>query len=206
MNKKSNQASDANSIFKCVAMLALLALCSCASVPSEEEKQQVHVTALLSDGAIVNGARCELTNDKGAWLVTTPGPVDVLTSESPLQVTCEKEGYRKVKVSIGQEVDGQVIGDLGGLGKLVIGGAKSSRSPFFSNDSNAASHPYPSAIKVSMTQLAFATENINATRQLEPNSGNKKTFGFDEAQKKCEEIGLRKGTENFGMCVMKLMD
>jgi hypothetical protein len=193
MNKKSNQASDANSIFKCVAMLALLALCSCASVPSEEEKQQVHVTALLSGGAIVNGARCELTNDKGSWSVMTPGAVDVLTSESPLQVTCQKEGYRKVKVSIGQQVDGQVIGDLGGLGKLVIGGAKSSRSPFFSNDSNAPSHLYPSAIKVSMTQL-------------EPNSGNKKTFGFDEAQKKCEEIGLRKGTENFGMCVMKLMD
>jgi hypothetical protein len=193
MNKKSNQASDANSIFKCVAILALLALCSCASVPSEEEKQQVHVTALLSDGAIVNGARCELTNNKGAWSVMTPGAVDVLTSESPLQVTCQKEGYRKVKVSIGQQVDGQVIGDLGGLGKLVIGGAKSSRSPFFSNDSNAPSHLYPSAIKVSMTQL-------------EPNSGNKKTFGFDEAQKKCEEIGLRKGTENFGMCVMKLMD
>lgn len=206
MNKKFNQTRYANSIFKCVAMLALLALYSCASVPAGEEKQQVHVTTLLSNGAIVDGAKCELTNDKGAWSVMTPGAIDVLTSEYALQVTCQKEGYRKVKVSIGQQADGQVIGDLGGLGKLVIGGTKSSRSPSFSNDSNAPSHQYPNAIKVNMTQQAFDTENVNAMRQVEPISRNKKTFGFDEAQKKCEEIGLRKGTENFGMCVMKLMD
>ena len=30
------------------------------------------------------------------------------------------------------------------------------------------------------------------------------TSSFEEAKKKCEEIGLKSGTESFGNCVMKL--
>lgn len=41
----------------------------------------------------IEGARCEVRNDKGAWtLESTPGTVSVATSSQPLEVRCELQG------------------------------------------------------------------------------------------------------------------
>lgn len=41
----------------------------------------------------IEGARCELRNDKGTWtLESTPGMVTVATSSQPLEVRCELQG------------------------------------------------------------------------------------------------------------------
>jgi len=49
---------------------------------------------------------------------------------------------------------------------------------------------------------------VTTKKKPEPSSQDKsvKTISFEEAQKQCALIGLKKGTEKFGNCVMKLMD
>ncbi len=202
MDKDFKHANKECSIFRYVAPLFLCVLSSCASTPSIDSRQKINVATFLADGTAINGVKCDLKNDKSEWSVVTPSAVDVEQSEVPLQVTCRKTGYGTATVLIGKETEGRVLGDLGGFGKLVLGGSKAPRSPFVSNDSEMSLHQYPNSIKVTMTPLVL----MNTSPQLKLESRSKTTFDFDEANKKCEEIGLRKGTENFGMCVMKLMN
>jgi len=44
---------------------------------------------------VPSGARCELTNNKGEWNVTTPNKVRIKRSKKPLEVVCEKDGFKK---------------------------------------------------------------------------------------------------------------
>jgi hypothetical protein len=62
----------------------------CASM-SAGETQALHVTATQASGDDVPGAKCRLSNDKGAWNVETPGEVHVRRSNNALSVSCEKK-------------------------------------------------------------------------------------------------------------------
>ena len=41
------------------------------------------------------GAMCELKNNKGIWAILTPGKMKVKRSKNSLEITCNKEGYKK---------------------------------------------------------------------------------------------------------------
>lgn len=51
-------------------------------------------TATAPTLQIVEGARCTLVNDKGSWMVATPGTARIRLSSQPLKVECLKEGFR----------------------------------------------------------------------------------------------------------------
>jgi hypothetical protein len=44
---------------------------------------------------VPSGSRCELINNKGRWNVTTPNKVKIKRSKKPLEVICEKDGFKK---------------------------------------------------------------------------------------------------------------
>ncbi len=65
-------------------VLALLAL-GCATQPGTSVPQQITVE---TPGC--PGARCELSNDRGRWVLpATPGAVTVMTSTTPLRLSCQ---------------------------------------------------------------------------------------------------------------------
>ncbi len=47
----------------------------------------------ISDGADVAGAQCDLTNSRGTWHVTTPGPVTIRRSFEDLKIHCAYDKY-----------------------------------------------------------------------------------------------------------------
>jgi hypothetical protein len=64
--------------------LPLLAM-GCATQPGKSVSQQITVE---TPGC--PGARCELNNDRGTWVLpATPGRVTVLTSTTPLRLSCQ---------------------------------------------------------------------------------------------------------------------
>lgn len=61
----------------------------CASITGSRN-QPVSVTC-TSEGKPVNGANCNLMNDKGQWFVTTPGTVMIQKAYGDLAITCKKD-------------------------------------------------------------------------------------------------------------------
>lgn len=163
------------------------------------------MSTVLASGAYVDGVTCDLKNERGAWSVVTPNSVEVVQSEMPLQVVCRKDGYSLASTTIVKQTEGRVLGDLGGLGKLVVGGSTTARPPYMNSGSEISKYPYASPIKIVMTPLPLETSPAKSLSNNESTS-QKKTFDFEDAKSKCEDIGLRKGTESFGLCVMKLIN
>lgn len=205
MDKQLNHADKERSRYRCLALLFLFIVSSCASNPPIADRQSIQVTTSFVDGISIEGAKCDLKNDKGNWSVVTPSTVEVSQSDVPLQVRCNKLGHTSETMLIGKQEDGRVLGDLGGFGKLVLGGSKAPRSPFVSNYIEVKPYQYPTSIKVSMTQSGIDATHVTPALKRDPTISQKRTFDFDEAKKQCTEIGFREGTENFGMCVMRLI-
>ena len=110
-----------------VALLCALLLTSgCASIVSGQNQPLSVETK--NKGASVSGASCRMTNDKGEWLVTTPGSVTIRRSADDLSVKCEKEplnpGFTVVKSSVKGMAFGNVLFGGGiGAGVDVVTGA-----------------------------------------------------------------------------------
>lgn len=87
----------------------------------------------------VDGARCELSNNKGTWYVNnTPASITVHRSFEELNVRCEKRGYGKGRLSVKSNTTASVAGNvlLGG----VIGAGV--------DVANGAAYDYPQNIVV----------------------------------------------------------
>lgn len=67
-------------------------------------------------GAAITGANCELFNDKGKWMVVTPGKADILKSAQDMVVRCELPGYEVGLTLLKLLADGV-------WGNLILGGA-----------------------------------------------------------------------------------
>ena len=63
----------------------------CASITGTTN-QNVSIQTLQASGAEVADAKCELTNAKGKWFVTTPESVGITRSNDDMPVICKKEG------------------------------------------------------------------------------------------------------------------
>lgn len=185
--------------------LLLLLLAGCATLPAPQGRQQVSVVTALPDGTPVTGALCDVKNDKGAWSTVTPGSVQVLQSDSPLQVTCQKDGYQAGSTLAGKPVEGYVLGELGGLGKLVIGGSSAARPAHMNQGAELPKKYYADSITVTLKRLEAESSSVKFGTPAIPPRSDIIPLNLDDAQKKCAEIGFVKGTENFGLCVMRLM-
>jgi len=73
---------------------AALVCCGCASVV-EKSVQTVQVAT-----APENGAQCSLSNERGKWLLVSPGVATVEKSASVLLIDCIKPGYQEAKLYV----------------------------------------------------------------------------------------------------------
>ena len=69
----------------------MLALAGC-STAVETPRQLVTVVTRFGDQDVA-GARCTLTNNRGQWLLVTPGSAMVHRSLGDLMVRCSRDGY-----------------------------------------------------------------------------------------------------------------
>jgi hypothetical protein len=125
----------------------VLALGGCASIVSGS-MQSVSV-----DTPGCEGARCELSNDKGRWYVPlTPGSVSLQRSYNNLQVVCRKGDVAATPVSVASTTKGMAFGNI--LFGGVIGAGVDVGS--------GAAYDYPQSISVPM-QCSPATSAAATT-------------------------------------------
>ena len=91
-------------------LLAAIGVTGCASIVNGQN-QSLSVEA-RSDGASVAGAACTLANDKGTWLLTTPGSVVVQRSFAELSVKCEKRPLEPGLAVAKSGVKGMAFGNI----------------------------------------------------------------------------------------------
>lgn len=72
-------------------LIVASSMTGCASITGSRN-QPVSVTC-TSEGKLVNGANCNLMNDKGQWFVTTPGTVMIQKAYGDLAITCKKDDF-----------------------------------------------------------------------------------------------------------------
>ena len=73
---------------KICSIFSIGLITGCASITGSKN-QPVSITTAC-DGAVVNGAACTLTNDKGQWFLQTPGSVTIQKAYGDLSVVCKK--------------------------------------------------------------------------------------------------------------------
>lgn len=107
----------------------------CASIVSG----QTQVVSVQTPGC--EAARCELSNDKGKWFVSsTPGTVSVNRSYNNLQVLCRKDGVEAEPASFASTTKGMAFGNI--LFGGVIGAGVDIH--------NGAAYDYPQLLSVPM--------------------------------------------------------
>ena len=119
----------------CFAAVAISLLSGCASIVSGTN-QSVTVD---TPGCVA--AACKLTNDKGAWAVTTPGSVVVHRAYGPLSIVCTKDGYPSAASMVTSTTKGMAFGNL------IFGGVIGAGVDM----STGAAYDYPTAIMVPMS-------------------------------------------------------
>jgi len=187
--------------------IVLIALTGCSTISGSGSNQSISVQTVASDGSNLEGAKCDMTNDEGTWFVVTPGSAMVHRSNKDLQVICRKAGADVGTASVISRTKGNMYANIilgGGIGAVV-------------DHNNGAAYEYPGLIKIFMGRSnqkidetsAQASFEANSTTlptvvQTTVNSATSNTLNLDAAEKKCVELGFKKGTENFGNCVLKI--
>jgi len=129
-----------NRKFVLTLVVAISGLASgCASV-SGSPNQSIAVQTRDQNGEDVTGANCELYNNKGKWLVITPGSTTVHKSNQDMQISCAKEGMEPGKLSLESKTLGSMYGNIilgGGVGAII-------------DHNSGAAYEYPSVVRVAM--------------------------------------------------------
>ena len=113
-------------------VVTLSLLSGCASIVSGTNQ------SLTVETPGCAGASCKLTNDKGAWAVTTPGSVVVNRAYGPLTVVCSKEGASDATAVVESSTKGMAFGNV--LFGGIIGAGVDMKT--------GAAYDYPNLIQV----------------------------------------------------------
>ena len=68
-------------------IFSAIALGGCASITGSDA-QSITVTAVCDSSTVVRGAVCSVANDKGQWVVESPGTVVIQKSFGDLTISC----------------------------------------------------------------------------------------------------------------------
>lgn len=107
-----------NTTFKLLLAAGVaVSMTSCATIVSGST-QVVGITTVDASGNSIAGAECELTNDKGSWLIKTPGSASIGRSAENLQIICKKDGLTGMmsdesstkSIAFGNIIFGGIIG------------------------------------------------------------------------------------------------
>lgn len=187
--------------------LALIALTGCSTISGSGSNQAISVQTISPDGSSLDGAKCDMTNDEGTWFVVTPGSTMVHRSNKDLQVICRKTGSDVGSALVVSRTKGNMYGNIvfgGGIGAII-------------DHNNGAAYEYPGLIQVFMgrsnqkideksSQAAFETNSttVPTIMQSSVTPINTNALNLEAYERKCSELGFKKGTEAFGNCVLKL--
>ncbi len=155
---------------KLILLLSALVMVGCATVTGGGNSQAISVSTVNEYGKTVDGAACNIHNDKGNWKLSSPEQVTITKSSKPILVRCEKAPSLPGTATVESSVRGAMFGNLiaGGL----IGAAI--------DHSSGAAYEYPESIKV---MLGIATgykmqfdnrkgaDKTPITRMLPPTTG-----------------------------------
>jgi hypothetical protein len=127
-------------LFLAATLLGVLFLTGCATVIKGTTQSIAVVTT--HQGVEVAGAKCELSNTKGVWYVTTPGSAEVHRGFGELAVSCKKDGLPEGAVDAKSSTTASVFGNI------ILGGAIGATVDM----ANGAAYDYPVRISVALGQ------------------------------------------------------
>lgn len=142
--------------FLCLSALAALQLTGCASI-IHGQNQSLSV-ATRDDQGELPGVVCKLSNNKGAWFVTTPGSVVVQRSFEDLSLRCEKELFEPGVASAKSSTKGMAFGNI------LVGGIIGAGVDI----STGAAYDYPTLITVAMGKRTSGGEAKAAASSDKP--------------------------------------
>lgn len=123
----------------------LMLVSGCSTLTGEGTAQNISVETIeRASGDRIIDARCDLSNDEGAWTVLTPGSVMVHRSNKPLSVKCQKTGYIQDYSSVDSKTKANMWGNIiigGGIGALI-------------DHNNGAAYEYPDVVRIPMRKGA----------------------------------------------------
>lgn len=99
-------------------------------------------------------AACKLDNDRGTWIITTPGSVVVRRSAGDLAILCEKEGLLPGSGRAVSRANG------GMFGNIIFGGAVGA----VVDHGNGNAYDYPNLFQIEMgsSQVFGIVQSIEA--------------------------------------------
>ena len=128
---------------------SLMLISGCSTLTGEGTAQSISVETMeRASGDRIIDARCDLSNDEGAWTVLTPGSVMVHRSNKPLSVKCQKLGYIQDYSSVDSKTKANMWGNIiigGGIGALI-------------DHNNGSAYEYPAVVRIPMRKGAPTLE------------------------------------------------
>ena len=136
---------------------SLMLVSGCSTLTGEGTAQSISVETMeRASGDRIIDARCDLSNDEGAWTVLTPGSVMVHRSNKPLSVKCQKLGYIQDYSSVDSKTKANMWGNIiigGGIGALI-------------DHNNGSAYEYPAVVRIPMRKGAPTLEEESSTPPL----------------------------------------
>lgn len=137
-------------IFRFGILFSILALVSgCSTLTGEGTSQNISVFTYKSDNEMLDGARCQLTNDEGSWTAITPASVMVQRSNKDLVVRCIKDGYSDGQANVVSDTKANMFGNIifgGGVGAII-------------DHNNGSAYVYPNTVNITMGQSKMIEGN-----------------------------------------------
>ena len=137
-------------IFRFGFLFSILALVSgCSTLTGEGTSQNIAVFTYKSDNKMLDGARCQLTNDEGSWTAITPASVMVQRSNKDLVVRCIKDGYSDGQANVVSDTKANMFGNIifgGGVGAII-------------DHNNGSAYVYPNTVNITMGQSKMIKGN-----------------------------------------------
>lgn len=119
----------------------LMLVSGCSTLTGEGTAQNISVETIeRASGDRITDARCDLSNDEGAWTVLTPGSVLIHRSNKPLSVKCQKTGYIQDYSSVDSKTKANMWGNIiigGGIGAII-------------DHNNGSAYEYPDVVRIPM--------------------------------------------------------
>lgn len=141
-------------------LLCCLAVSGCATITSSE-MQSVALTAVDKDNQPIDGASCQLRNDRGNWDARTPAMVSVRRSSEDLSVECSKEGQPNGILKAISRAAGGMFGNIifgGGIGAII-------------DHSKGTGYNYPDALPVEMGKIKIVDRATEGQQEPATASG-----------------------------------
>ena len=136
---------------------SLMLVSGCSTLTGEGTAQSISVETMeRASGDRIIDARCDLSNDEGAWTVLTPGSVMVHRSNKPLSVKCQKLGYIQDYSSVDSKTKANMWGNIiigGGIGAII-------------DHNNGSAYAYPDVVRIPMRKGAPTLEEESSAPPL----------------------------------------